>query len=63
MTSDLERIFADWTNKIQKCLEEEIDSTNKKEDKDAGPRHELEYWRSRMRKLTGISELLRSKMC
>lgn len=63
MTSELGNIFENWTKQIQKCLEEEIDGTNKKEDKEAGPRQELEYWRSRMRKLTGISELLRSKMC
>ena len=29
---------------------------DRKEDKEAGPRNEIEYWRQRMRKLTGISE-------
>jgi hypothetical protein len=30
--------------------------SEKQEDKDAGPQQELDYWKNRMRKLTGISE-------
>lgn len=61
MIADFERIFNDWSEKIETCLEEA--DGEKKDDKDAGPRQELEYWRQRMRRLTGISENLRSKNC
>ena len=36
---------------------------DKKEDKEAGPKVELDYWKQKMRKLTGISEQLKSKNC
>lgn len=61
MIADFERIFNEWSEKIESCLEEE--ESNKREDKDAGPRQELEYWRNRMRKLICISEQLKSKNC
>lgn len=61
MISDFEKIFNEWSEQIQEAL----DSTDneKKEEKDAGPKQELDYWKQRMRKLTGISEQLRSKNC
>ena len=62
MINDFEKIFGEWSEKVEKCLEEEVDGV-RKEDKDAGPRQELDYWRNRMRKLTCISEQLRSKNC
>lgn len=61
MISDFERIFNEWSEKIEACIEEA--ESEKKDDKDAGPRQEIDYWRQRMRKLTGISESLRSKNC
>jgi dynein heavy chain len=61
MIADFERIFNEWSEKIEQCLEEA--ESEKKDDKDAHPRQELEYWRTRMRKLTCISEQLRSKNC
>lgn len=61
MIADFERIFNDWSEKIEAALEET--ESERKEDKEAGPRNEIEYWRQRMRKLTGISEQLRSKNC
>lgn len=61
MLNDFERIFNDWSEKIEAALEET--ESERKEDKEAGPRNEIEYWRQRMRKLTGISEQLRSKNC
>jgi dynein heavy chain len=61
MLNDFERIFNDWSEKIEAALEET--ESERKEDKEAGPRIEIEYWRQRMRKLTGISEQLRSKNC
>jgi dynein heavy chain len=35
----------------------------KKDDKDSGPKVELDFWKQKMRKLTGISEQLKSKNC
>jgi dynein heavy chain len=61
MLADFERIFNDWSEKIESALEET--ESERKDDKEAGPRNEIEYWRQRMRKLTGISEQLRSKNC
>jgi len=61
MLNDFERIFNDWSEKIEAAIEET--ESERKDDKEAGPRNEIEYWRQRMRKLTGISEQLRSKNC
>ena len=61
MINEFETIFAQWSEKIEAALEET--ENERKEDKEAGPRIEIEYWRQRMRKLTGISEQLRSKKC
>jgi dynein heavy chain len=61
MLSDFEKIFNEWSEKIEQTLEEA--EAEKKEDKEAGPRQELEYWKQRMRKLTCVSEQLRSKNC
>ena len=60
MISDFEKIFNDWSEKIQDALEG-ADAEQKNEKGD--PRQELDYWKQRMRKLTGISEQLRSKNC
>lgn len=61
MIADFEKIFNEWSERIETCLEEA--ESEKKDDRDAHPRQELEYWRTRMRKLTCISEQLRSKNC
>jgi dynein heavy chain len=61
MINDFERIFNEWSDKIEQTLEEA--EAERKEEKDAGPRQELEYWKQRMRKLTCVSEQLRSKNC
>jgi len=61
MIADFERIFNEWSVEIEKALDENEEA--KVNVKDAGPKDELEAWRSRMRKLTGISEQLRSKNC
>ncbi len=61
MLTDFEKIFNEWSEKIEQTLEEA--DAEKKEDKEAGPRQELEYWKQRMRKLTQVSEQLRSKNC
>ena len=60
MIMEFERLFNEWSEKIEAALDEDND---KKDDKEAGPRNEIEYWRQRMRKLTGISQQLRSKNC
>jgi dynein heavy chain len=61
MLDDFEKIFGDWSGKIQAALDGA--DAEKKDDKDSHPQQELEYWKQRMRKLTGISEQLRSKNC
>ena len=61
MIADFERIFNQWSDQIEACLEEA--ESEKKDEKDSHPKQELEYWRNRMRRLTGISEQLRSKNC
>ena len=54
MIADFERIFNNWSDEIEKILKdiETIPNT----DKDAHPKTELQNWRNRMRRLTGISE-------
>ena len=61
MIPEFERIFAKWSEQIEQTLEEA--DSQKTQDKDAGPRQELEHWKQRMRKLTCVSEQLRSKNC
>ena len=61
MINDFEKIFGEWSDKIELTLEEA--DAEKSNDKEAGPRQELEYWKQRMRKLTCVSEQLRSKNC
>jgi len=60
MIVDFEKIFNEWSDRIQDALEG-ADAEQKNEKGD--PRQELDYWKQRMRKLTGISEQLRSKNC
>jgi dynein heavy chain len=61
MIADFEKIFNEWSEKISEALEgADAEKKNTKED---GPKDELDYWKQRMRKLTGISEQLRSKNC
>lgn len=61
MISHFETIFNEWSEKIEQTLEEA--EAERKDEKDAGPRQELEYWKQRMRKLTCVSEQLRSRNC
>ena len=55
------RLLDRWFFVVQDTLDGQDNSL--KDQKDAGPRQELDYWKMRMRKLTGISEQLRSKNC
>ena len=61
MIAAFEDIFNQWSEKIEATLEE-ADASGAV-DKDAGPMMELEHWKQRMRKLTCVSEQLRSKNC
>jgi dynein heavy chain len=56
-----ERLFNKWQEKIEAALAEA--DAEKNNQRDAGPMMELEYWKKRMRKLTGIAEQLRSRNC
>jgi len=62
MINDFEKIFNQWSEKIDSTLEE-VEREQDKISNDAHPRQELEYWKGRMRKLTCVSEQLRSKNC
>lgn len=61
MISEFDKIFTEW----REIIEEAIKNVNaeRKDEKNQDPRKELEYWRNRMRILTGISEQLASKNC
>jgi len=61
MIDEFERLFNGWNEKIEQSLE--AAESEMKDEKDAGPMQELLYWKQRMRKLTCISEQLRSKNC
>lgn len=43
MIAEFEKLFNDWSELIEKNLEEA--DSDRKEEKDAGPRQELDYWR------------------
>lgn len=53
------RKFSEWVNKIFQLLSD--DSDLRREKPDDGPHTELEYWRTRMQKITNWSEELKSK--
>lgn len=55
-----EVLLNEWCNQIERYLEMPA-PTGKTED--VGPRGELEYWRSRMQKLTSITEQLKRQDC
>jgi dynein heavy chain len=53
-----ETTFERWIKKIDEMLL--VDNEPKKEEMDVGPRTELEYWRTRMQRITNWSEQLKS---
>jgi hypothetical protein len=55
MMDHFQKIFNDWSSKIVDSLEG-ADNEKNEGSKDDGPQQELDYWKNRMRKLTGISE-------
>lgn len=61
MLGEFQRIFNQWSDQILDALDKA--DSERQDDKDAGPQFELDYWKSRMRKLTGVSEQLKSKNC
>jgi dynein heavy chain, axonemal len=61
MVDKFEEIFNEWYDKIEANLDET--DNEKKDDKEGGPKVELDYWKQKMRKLTCISEQLKSKNC
>jgi dynein heavy chain len=61
MLADFQKIFTNWSDQISNALD---DADKERQDgKEDGPQVELDYWKSRMRKLTGVSEQLKSKNC
>jgi dynein heavy chain len=63
MLVEFQRIFNQWSETISDALDKADQEVDNKAEKDAGPQFELDYWKSRMRKLTGVSEQLKSKNC
>jgi hypothetical protein len=61
MIADFDKIFTEWREIIQEALKN-VDA-ERKDEKNQDPRKELDYWKQRMRILTGISEQLGSKNC
>eukprot|EP01040_Poterioochromonas_malhamensis_P004773 gene4773-5123_t len=55
-----ESLLNEWCNQIEKYLNQTSPSGDTD---DVGPRGELEYWRSRMQKLTSITEQLKRPDC
>ncbi|KFH02717.1 putative dynein gamma chain, flagellar outer arm [Toxoplasma gondii VAND] len=56
-----ENLLEDWCRQIERFLETSLDQSH--ELPDAGPRSEIEYWRSRMQRLNSIIEQLKSDNC
>lgn len=61
MVEEFENLFNQWYDKIEGNLDDT--EADRKDDKDSGPKVELDFWKQKMRKLTGISEQLKSKNC
>lgn len=59
VVAQFETLLAQWCQQIETFLNE----TQRKDLKDAGPMAELERWRRRMQRLTGITEQLKTKEC
>jgi len=54
----LQRHFARWLDEIDRLLSD--DQEQRKESSDSGPRTELEYWRSRMQRITSLNEQMKT---
>jgi dynein heavy chain len=63
MLMSFEATFRGWIQKIDDHLEKKDEVIASGSNADLGPRSELELWRKKMRKLTCISEQLRSQKC
>lgn len=61
MIDVFQNLFEKWSTNIQNALDQP--ETGTRDNKDAGPKDEIDFWKQKMRKLTGIAEQLRSKNC
>lgn len=61
MVDSFEQVFIQWYEQIEKSLDDSEEA--KKDVGESGPKVELDFWKNKMRKLTGISEQLKSKNC
>jgi dynein heavy chain len=61
MIDCFQALFEKWSTQIQNALDQP--ETGTRDNKDAGPKDEIDYWKQKMRRLTGIAEQLRSKNC
>jgi dynein heavy chain len=61
MTDEFFELFKDWNTEISQAIEDLEKVSNTQEDQH--PQQELEHWKQKMRRLTGIAEQLKSKNC
>ena len=62
MIEEFGKLFTRWSEILEDALSNR-DDDKRKDEKDAGPKQELDHWKQTMRKLTGISEQLKSRNC
>lgn len=62
VVQQFEQLLDQWCRQIEQYLEQSLDKGETK-DREPGPHTELEYWRSRMQRITSITEQLKSKDC
>lgn len=61
MIDEFSNLFNDWSKDIETALEDLEKTSNLLEEQH--PQQELEHWKQKMRRLTGIAEQLKSKNC
>lgn len=60
LVTKYEGLLENWCRQIEQYLEETLEN-QQKDNGDNGPRTELDFWRTRLQKITSITEQLRSK--
>jgi hypothetical protein len=61
MIDSFMKTFQEWTDKIEKAINYSNSISKQRISDQQGPRDELDYWKTRMRMLTQISEQIRGK--
>lgn len=61
LVTKYEQLLEVWCRQIEQYLETTLEGQQKDSAGDQGPRTELDFWRSRLQKITSITEQLRTK--